>query len=143
MPALTLVVPILPDREEEWRRFVQEVAEERLSEYEGLRRRLGIQNESVWLARAKGGQTAMVVYLKAEDPERMASALAASEEPFDLWFKERLIECHGRDPAPRRAAAELIFAYRDVADDSHRPKDSGQLLRERTDMELTNKDTAR
>jgi hypothetical protein len=64
----------------------------------------------------------MVVYLEAEDPERMASVLAASEEPFDLWFKERLIECHGRNPAPRRAAAELIFAYQDVADDGHRPR---------------------
>ena len=102
--------------------------EERLSEYEGLRRRLSIQNESVWLTRAEGGQTAMVVYLEAEDPERMASALAASEEPFDLWFKERLIGCHGRDPAPRSAAAELIFAYQDVAHDGHRPEDSGQFF---------------
>jgi hypothetical protein len=130
MPAVTLVAPILPDREEEWRRFVQEVAEERLSEYEGLRRRLGIHNESVWLARTKGGQTTMVVHLEVEDPERMASALAASEEPFDLWFKERLLECHGRDLALRRTAAEPIFAYRDVADDGRRPEDSGRLLRE-------------
>jgi hypothetical protein len=125
MPAVALLVPILPDREEEWRRLVQEVVEERLSEYEGLRRRLGIRNESVWLAPAKAGQTAMVVYLEAEDPERIASVLAASEEPFDLWFKERLLECHGRDPAPRRTAAELIFAYQDVVDGGHRTEHSG------------------
>ncbi|MDQ3926536.1 MAG: hypothetical protein M3272_06075 [Actinomycetota bacterium] len=104
---------------------MQEVVEERLSEYEGLRRRLGIHNESVWLARAKAGQTAMVVYLETEDPERIASVLAASEEPFDLWFKERLLECDGRDPAPRRTAAELIFAYQDVVDDGHRAENSG------------------
>ncbi len=132
MPVVTLVAPILADREEEWRRFVQEVAEERLSEYEGLRRRLGISNESVWLARTKGGQAAMVVHLEVEDPERMASALAVSEEPFDVWFKERLLECHGHDCArvPRRVVAELIFDYRDIADDGHRPEDSGQLFRE-------------
>ncbi len=128
MPAVTFVAPILPNKEEEWRRFVQEVTEERLQEYEGLRRRLGIRNESVWLVYTKkGGETAMV-YAEAENPERIALALVASEEPFDLWFKERLMECHGRAPAPRRAVAELIFAYRDVADDGHRPKDSGQLL---------------
>jgi hypothetical protein len=125
MPAVALLVPMLPDREEEWRRFVQEVEEERLSEYEGFRRRLGIHNESVWLVRHKGGQTAMVVYLEAKDPERMASALAASEKPFDLWFKERLMECHGRNLVPRRTAAELIFAYQDVAHDGRRPEDSG------------------
>lgn len=117
---------ILPGKEEEWRRFVQVVVEERLREYEGLRQRLGIRNESVWLARTKGGEAAMV-YLETEEPERIVPTLVASEEPFDLWFKERLIECHGRDPAPRRAAAELI-AYQDVAHDGHRPKDSGQLL---------------
>ncbi len=121
MPAITLAVPILPNREEEWRRFVQEVMEERLREYEGFRRRLGIRNESVWLARMRGGETAMV-YLEAEDPERMAPALAASEEPFDLWFKERLLECHGRDlvRVPKRAVAELIFAYHDVREDERR-----------------------
>jgi uncharacterized protein YndB with AHSA1/START domain len=131
MPAVTFIASILPDREEEWRRFVQEVAEERLREYEEFRQRLGFHNESVWLARTKGGETAMV-YLEAEDPERIVTTLAASEKPFDLWFKERLLECHGRDfvRAPRRASAELIFAYQDVVDDGHRPEDSGQLLQE-------------
>ena len=60
-----------------------------------------------------------MVYLETEDPERIVAALAASEEPFDLWFKKRLLECHGRDlaRAPGRAAAKLIFAYRDVSED--------------------------
>ncbi len=125
MPAVAFVAPILPNREEEWRRFLQEVVEERLREYEGLRRRLGIRNESVWLTRTKGGEAAMV-YLEAEEPERIVPALAASEEPFDLWFKERLLECHGRDlvRAPGRAAAKLIFAYQDVSED--RPLASGE-----------------
>jgi hypothetical protein len=121
MTVITLVVPILPNREEEWRRFVQEVMEERLREYEGFRRRLGIRNESVWLARMKGSEMAMA-YLEAEDPERIMPALAASEEPFDLWFKERLLECHGRDlvRVPKRAVAELIFAYHDIREAERR-----------------------
>ena len=125
MPAITLVAPILPNREEEWRRFVQEIVEERLHEYEEFRSRLGIHNESVWLARTKRGETT-IVYLEAKDPERIAPALTVSEKPFDLWFKERLLECHGRDlaRAPRRAAAKLIFAYRDVLED--RPLVSGE-----------------
>jgi hypothetical protein len=112
MPALTLVAPILPDKQEEWRRFVQEIQEEHLREYEDLRRRLGIRNESVWLAHTKMGETALV-YLEVEDPERIVPALVASEEPFDLWFKERLLECHDRDlvRVPGRAVARLIFAY--------------------------------
>lgn len=130
MAAVTFAASILPGREEEWRRFVQEVAEERLSEYEGFRRRLGISNESVWLARTRNGCETAVVYAEAEHPERIAPMLAASEEPFDLWFKERLLECHGRDPAPKRATNSLIFAYRNAAGDGRRPEDYEGLFRE-------------
>jgi hypothetical protein len=118
MLAITFVAPILPNREEEWRRFVQEVVEERLHEYEEFRRRLGIHNESVWLARTKRGETT-IVYLEAKDPERIVPALTVSEKPFDLWFKERLLECYGDDVVrvPSRAAAKLVFAYQDILED--------------------------
>src|SRR5918912_4501868 len=112
MPEMIFVAPLLPNKEEEWRRFVQEVIEERLQEYEQFRQRLGICNESVWLARTKRGETA-IVYLEAEDPERIIPTLEASKKPFDIWFKERLLECHGGDVArvPSRAAAQVGFAY--------------------------------
>ncbi len=115
MPAMTFVAPLLPGKEEEWRRFVQEVVEERLPEYEQLRQRLGIRNESVWLARTNLGET-VIAYLEVEATlEWLAPALATSEAPFDVWLKERLLEFHGHAlvHVPRRAAAKLIFAYKD------------------------------
>jgi hypothetical protein len=117
MPAMTLFAPLLPGKEEEWRRFVQEVVEERLPEYEQLRQRLGIRNESVWLARTNLCET-VLAYLEVESPELIAPALATSEAPFDVWLKERLLEFHGHAlvHAPRRAAAKLIFAYPDGGD---------------------------
>jgi hypothetical protein len=122
MPAITFMAPILPGREEEWRRFVQEVVEERLPEYEQLRQRLGIRNESVWLARTTVGETA-IAYLESEAPEWIAPGLATSEDPFDLWLKERLVEFHGYAlvHAPRRAAAKLIFAYQDGSENRPLP----------------------
>ena len=115
MPAMTFVVPLLPGKEEEWRRFVQEVVEERLPEYEQLRQRLGISNESVWLARTKAGET-VVVHREVEGATSIAPALATSEAPFDVWLKERLSEFHGHAfvYAPRKAAAKLMFAYPNV-----------------------------
>jgi hypothetical protein len=114
MPAMTFVAPLLPGKEEEWRRFVQEVFEERLPEYKRLRQRLGIRNESVWLARTDTGET-VIAHLKAEAPEWVAPALSTSREPFDVWFKERLLEFHGHayESVPKRMAAKLIFAYPD------------------------------
>jgi hypothetical protein len=52
MPTAVLVLPILPDREEEWRRFVQDLLGDCLSEYEALGRHLGIRGMRVYLARA-------------------------------------------------------------------------------------------
>ena len=50
MPTAVLVLPILPDREEEWRRFAKDL-EERLGEYEGFAKRMGIRGMKVHLAR--------------------------------------------------------------------------------------------
>ena len=112
MPAMILSAPLLPGKEEEWRRFVQEVIEERLPEYERLRQRLGIRNESVWLARTNAGET-VIAHLEADAPEWIAPTLAASTDPFDVWLKERLLEVHGHAlvHVPKRVAAKLIFAY--------------------------------
>jgi hypothetical protein len=126
MPAMTFVAPLLPGKEEEWRRFVQEVVEERLPEYEHLRQRLGIRNESVWLARTKAGET-VVVHLEVEDATSIEPALATSEAPFDVWLKERLLEFYGDAlvHAPRRAAAQLIFAYPDGSENRPLPFGEG------------------
>ena len=114
MPTMILSAPLLPGKEEEWRRFVQEVIEERLPEYEQFRRRLGIRNESVWLARTKTGET-VIAHLEARAPEWVAPALSTSRDPFDVWFKERLMEFHGQayESVPKSVAARLIFAYPD------------------------------
>jgi hypothetical protein len=109
--ALIMALPILPGKEEEWRRFVQEL-EEYPREYEDLRRRLGIRSESVWLVLAACGEVALA-YAEVEAPEEMIRRLAASEEPFDLWFKDKLLELHGYDldgPHPK-PEPELVFAY--------------------------------
>lgn len=121
VPAMTLAAPILPGKEEEWRRFVQEVTEEFPDNYEEFRRRLGFSNESVWLVRMDDVETAMA-YLEAEDPARVLVALIDPKRPFDTWLKGRLSELHGDALArmPRRTMAELIFTRQDVPREAHR-----------------------
>ena len=107
--------PILAGREEGRRRFLQELAGSRREEYEDLRRRLGITGQKVWLVRARRGETA-VSYLECEEPGRLAARLAASTEPFDVWFKARLAEFHGCDfarPDPGWSP-ELVFEAGDA-----------------------------
>ena len=93
--AHVFAAPVVPGKEEAWRRFLQEVAESRV-EYQRLRKHLGIRRELVWLVPSARGYTS-VVYLEVDgDLDELVRRLAASEELFDLWFKEGIVECHGR-----------------------------------------------
>ena len=78
-------------------------------------RRLGISVESVWLVPTKPrGGGLMVVYLEADDPERVLGELAASESPFDSFYSGRMRKVFGFDLArlPRATSGELLFAWR-------------------------------
>ena len=111
---------ISAEQEEPWRRLLQELSdagrEEVKEEYARSRRRLGISVESMWLVPTKprgGGLT--VVYLEADNPERVLGELAASDAPFDSFYSGRMRKLLGFDLAqvPRGARGELLFAWRD------------------------------
>ena len=104
------------DQEEPWRRFLQELSGSRYEEYAESRRRLGISAESVWLAPKRSGGGVAVVYLEAEDPERVLRELAASDTPFDSWYGTEMRKLFGYDSArlPRVAGGELLFAWKEA-----------------------------
>ena len=112
MPTVILVLTILPDGEEKWRRFAQDLLGDRLGEYEGLGRHLGIRGLRAYLARTYR-QEVIVAYVEAEDPEEAFRRLVASEDPFAEWFKEKLMELHGYDLRRPRigSSPELIFEH--------------------------------
>jgi hypothetical protein len=120
------------DREEPWRRFVQELSGPRHGEYARSRRRLGISAESVWLAPRRSGGGVAVVCLEAEGPgwtpERALREFAASDEPFDSWYRGRMREIFGcdLDRSPRAPGGELLFGWREAPGESEQglPGDS-------------------
>ena len=114
MAWIAVAGPLLPGKEEPWRRFVQEVTGSRANEYEEMKRRLGICNETLSLMQIprKLHKGALVlIQLETEEPEEIVQRLETSEHPFDLWLKDRLLEFHGYNlsGASPRAAPELIF----------------------------------
>lgn len=113
MTAFAFASPILPGKQEAWRRFLQEMLESRQGEHEESRRLLGITRELVWLVQTQQRDVA-ITYLEADDPRQVLTQLAASNLPFDRWFREQLQEFHGLDLAqsPLRLPAEQIFEWR-------------------------------
>lgn len=92
--AYVFSAPVVPGREEAWRRFLQEVAESR-AEYGRLRGRLGIRQELVWLVPLGRGYVT-VAYLEVVGTfDEFVCRLAAAEDDFDVWFKEGVSGCHG------------------------------------------------
>ena len=79
------------------------------------RRRLGVSAESVWFLQKPSGGGVAVVYLEALDPERALGELAASEAPFDSWYRGAMRKLFGFDLArlPRAGSSELLFTWRD------------------------------
>jgi len=116
-PMAVLVLPILPDMEENWRRFAQDLLEDHLGEYEALGRHLGIRRVSVYLVRMPRWDV-ILACVEVEDLAEAFQRLVASEESFAGGFKEKLAELNGYDLRRRVGLSpELIFEH---------PRDSGR-----------------
>ncbi len=102
--------PVLAGKEEEWRRFMQQLEGSRFEECELAKRRLGVERARSWLQRNRAGVWALT-YVEVEDPASAVAALADSEEPFERWFRGRIEEMLGVEVARLRpgAAPEMVF----------------------------------
>ena len=112
MPALTLILPLLPGKQEPWRQFCQALQGSRCREYRAWRERMGIAQEEVWLSQTSQGDLVRM-HLHIEHPEQVLANLATSDHPFDRWLRQRLLDLHGLDlvQVASASAHELIFAW--------------------------------
>ena len=110
MPAIANAIPILPGKEEDHRRFCQEMEGPRREEYLRSRQRLGLTREVVWQQSSPQG-TLAVVYWEADDPSRAFEGLGTSDDPFDRWFRGRVQEIHGLDLSqpPPDEPPQMVF----------------------------------
>ncbi len=112
MSMAVVVLPILPDMEESWRRFTQDLLEDHLGEYEALERHLGIRRVRVYLVRMSR-RDVILAYAEAIDPAEAFRRLMASKDPFAGWLKEKITELNGCDVNRLRkgSSPELIFEH--------------------------------
>lgn len=54
----------------------------------------------------------LIVYYHSPDPERVHAALAVSQEPFDIWFREQILDLTGIDiSTPLPGLPKQILAW--------------------------------
>jgi hypothetical protein len=121
---LLLAWDVRSDREEPWRRLLQELSEPHWrEEHVAACQSLGVSVESIWFVPKMGGGGTAVVYLEAEDPERTLRELVASETLFDSWGIGGMGRFFGfgfsldSAQASRVVGGELLFSWRDGVPD--------------------------
>jgi Family of unknown function (DUF6176) len=104
--------PVLPGKEDATRKFAQELAGRR-EEYAASQKKSGITKEE-WSLQETPMGALVVVRFECPDVEESFSGFAASTDPFDMWFKERVMEVSGVDlgAPPEGPPPEIIHDWR-------------------------------
>jgi predicted ester cyclase len=95
--SVTRTVPLRDGKPSAWRRLTAELQGPRRREYEASRRRLGITHE-VWRIDPRPDRDHVIVHFETVDPDRTRRRWTESQEPFDRWLREQILELHGEDP---------------------------------------------
>ena len=84
---MAVCAPLAPGATERARAFVADAYHR--DEFTASRRRLNVSEELITLQSTPQGDI-VGIYIEGEDPQKGNAGFAASQEPFDLWFKEEL-----------------------------------------------------
>jgi hypothetical protein len=109
MSTLALALPCLPGGADKLRQLAEQCRGPRHEEFAGFHQRAGLDIERWYLQQTPQGEL-FVLYLDG-DPLGAIGMLAASDHPFDVWFREQAKQIHGIDfsqplPAP---PPEVVF----------------------------------
>ncbi len=112
MESFAFVFPVLPGKAEQARAFGKEVMGPRASEMDASRRPIGATRETVWVAQTPMGDMGIVL-IEGENVADANRRFAASTEPFDVWFKETILDLSGVDfSQPIPEMSEVLYDYR-------------------------------
>ena len=104
--------PVLPGKDDDARKFAQEVLG-RGEEFSASQKRGGATKEEWSLQQSPMGSL-VLVHFEADDVEKAFMTLAQSTEDFDVWFRGRVQEVSGVDlgAEPDGPPPEVILEWR-------------------------------
>jgi len=105
-----VLAPIAEGKLEKWRQWADDLQNGRAEEFKAFNSRYGLTRHSAWLAETPTGPLVVALH-EGPGADKFMPAVAASDNEFDVWFKERLSEYHNIDlskPLPG-APPELVI----------------------------------
>ena len=88
--------PIPPERFAAWRAAVAEMAGPRSAEFAAARCRQGIHRQAVWVEQTPEGPREILL-IETADPGHAFADMATSQDPFDVWFRQVLLDTFDLD----------------------------------------------
>jgi hypothetical protein len=112
---MALCAPLAPGATERARAFVADAYHR--DEFTASRRRLNVTEELLTLHSTPQGDI-VGIYIEGDDPQKGNAGFAASQDPFDLWFKEELTKIFppAIDFSKPVEGVEELFDSTEVAD---------------------------
>jgi hypothetical protein len=112
MPLIVRAFPVLAGKEQEVRDFARELTGARAAEANEFYRVFGVSRESWHLQETPAGPLVIGV-TEVDEVEPAATAYAASQRPFDRWFKDQVHSLTGVSPDsdPLGPPTEQIFDW--------------------------------
>jgi hypothetical protein len=113
MPLVVRAFPVLPGKEEELRTFAHELAGARRDAAAEFYRSLEVTHESWHLQNTPHGAWVIGVTEVNAPIELKAKEYAASNRPFDRWFKDQVYQLSGVNPdlEPLGPPTEMLFEF--------------------------------
>jgi hypothetical protein len=113
MALVVRAFPVLAGKEQELRDFARELTGARAAEATEFYRVFGVSRESWHLQETPAGPLVIGV-TEVDEIEPAATSYAASQRPFDRWFKDQVYSLTGVSPDrdPLGPATEQIFDWR-------------------------------
>lgn len=94
MKSFTMCFPILPGKAEAWKAFAKELGHSRKVEFDAMMKRCGVSRSRTWLQKTPTGEVSFALH-EGSSPDRLVTQLAKANDPFGMWFKSKIQECHG------------------------------------------------
>ena len=113
MATVVRAFPVLPGKEEAVREFARTIGGPRQKDTTEFYRRVGVCQESWHMQDTPQGPWVIVVTDCTRPPDQVARDYAASQHPFDRWFKDQVHELSGIHPdkTPLGPPTEPLYSW--------------------------------
>jgi hypothetical protein len=110
-PGCALTIPALPGKADAARKFGAAATGPRGAEQAASAARAGVDCTQAWHAPTPMGDF-ILIYLKTANPAKTFGVFSASKDPYDVWFKQQVLEITGIDfNTPPPALPEVVLNW--------------------------------